>query len=184
MINDPRTWPTVWGLTVGVGVGSMGGGGQREKNWDSCNRTTISNDLIKKKINWGLATTRNFLFFLFSLLLFSSMVDRCLPCCKNGNYWKTLESYHERIFLNRNCLPWFCKIQVQALIDLFGSWIYSWATHCGREQETVWLRFSSVDRKVDLSLDKMIEGILYLWKKETTASTKMTQLASPDFLRQ
>ena len=27
--------------------GGMGGGGQRGKNWDNCNRITIKNDLIK-----------------------------------------------------------------------------------------------------------------------------------------
>ena len=29
-MNDPWTWTTVWGLTVGVG-GGLGGRGQREK---------------------------------------------------------------------------------------------------------------------------------------------------------
>ena len=27
-LNDPRTWTTVWGLTVGAG-GGLGGGGER-----------------------------------------------------------------------------------------------------------------------------------------------------------
>ena len=43
-MNDPWTWTTVWGLTVGVGAG-LGGGGQRGKNWDNCNRITIRNFL-------------------------------------------------------------------------------------------------------------------------------------------
>ena len=37
-MNDPWTWTTGWGLTVGVGGGL--GGDQRDKNWDNCNRTT------------------------------------------------------------------------------------------------------------------------------------------------
>ena len=36
-MNDPWTWMTSWGLTVGIGDG-MGGLGQRGKNWDTCNR--------------------------------------------------------------------------------------------------------------------------------------------------
>ena len=39
-MNDPWIWTTGWGLTVGVG-GGLGGGGQRGKNGDSCNRITI-----------------------------------------------------------------------------------------------------------------------------------------------
>ena len=39
-MNDPWTWTTVWELTVGEG-GGMGGGGQRDKNWDNWNRITI-----------------------------------------------------------------------------------------------------------------------------------------------
>ena len=39
-MNDPRTWTTVWGLTVAVGIG-MGRGGQRGKTWDNYNRITI-----------------------------------------------------------------------------------------------------------------------------------------------
>ena len=39
-MNDPRTWTTVWELTVGAGDG-MGGGEQRRKNWDNGNRITI-----------------------------------------------------------------------------------------------------------------------------------------------
>ena len=39
-MNDPWTWTTGWGLTVGEGIG-LGGGGQWGKNWDNCNRTTI-----------------------------------------------------------------------------------------------------------------------------------------------
>ena len=45
-MNDPRTWTTVWELTVGVG-GGMCRGGQRGKNWDNCNRITIKKDLRK-----------------------------------------------------------------------------------------------------------------------------------------
>ena len=36
-MNDPWTWTTTWGWTVGAGVG-WDGGGQRGKNWDNCNR--------------------------------------------------------------------------------------------------------------------------------------------------
>ena len=36
-MNDPWTWTTEKGLTVGAG-GGLGRGGQREKNWDSFNR--------------------------------------------------------------------------------------------------------------------------------------------------
>ena len=39
-LNDPRTWITVWGLTVGAGRG-LGGGGPCGKNWNQCNRITI-----------------------------------------------------------------------------------------------------------------------------------------------
>ena len=39
-MNDPQTWTTGWGLTLGIG-GGMGRGGQRGKNWDDCNSTTI-----------------------------------------------------------------------------------------------------------------------------------------------
>ena len=39
---------TVWGLTVGPG-GGKGGGGQRGKNWDNCNRITIKNYIKKFK---------------------------------------------------------------------------------------------------------------------------------------
>ena len=38
-MNDPWTRTTVWGLTMGAGVG-LGGGGQRGKNYKNCNRTT------------------------------------------------------------------------------------------------------------------------------------------------
>ena len=47
-MNDPRPWTTRWGLTMGAGRG-VGWGGQREKNWDNCNRITIKSDLKKKK---------------------------------------------------------------------------------------------------------------------------------------
>ena len=40
-MNDPRTWTAVWELTMVTGVGVMGGGGQREKIRDNCNRITI-----------------------------------------------------------------------------------------------------------------------------------------------
>ena len=40
IMNDPWTWTMVRGLTVGVGSG-LGGGEQRGKNWDNCNRLTI-----------------------------------------------------------------------------------------------------------------------------------------------
>ena len=36
-MNDPWTWTMVWELTVGAGDG-LGGGGQRGKIWDNCNR--------------------------------------------------------------------------------------------------------------------------------------------------
>ena len=39
-MNDPRTWTMVWGLTVGA-EGEMGGGRQRGKSWDNCNRITV-----------------------------------------------------------------------------------------------------------------------------------------------
>ena len=45
-MNDPRTWTTVWELTLGV-RGGIGGGGQKGKYWDNCNRITIKNDLKK-----------------------------------------------------------------------------------------------------------------------------------------
>ena len=38
-MNDPRTWTTVWELTVGVGDG-VGGGQQKDENQDNCNRIT------------------------------------------------------------------------------------------------------------------------------------------------
>ena len=46
-MNDPQTWTTVWEWTVGA-RGGMGRGGQRQKNWDNCNKITTKNDLIKK----------------------------------------------------------------------------------------------------------------------------------------
>ena len=46
-MNDPRTWRTVWELTVGVGSG-MGRGEQRGKNCDNYNRIPMKNDLIRK----------------------------------------------------------------------------------------------------------------------------------------
>ena len=39
----------MWELTVGMG-GGMGGGGQRRKNWDNCNRITILKSLKKEKL--------------------------------------------------------------------------------------------------------------------------------------
>ena len=41
-MNDPQSWTTVWELIV-VGVGGMGRGGQRGKNWNNCDRVTIKN---------------------------------------------------------------------------------------------------------------------------------------------
>ena len=37
------------GLTVGVG-GRLGGGKQRGKNWDNCNRTTMKKRVTKEKL--------------------------------------------------------------------------------------------------------------------------------------
>ena len=38
-MNDPQTWTTVWGWTMGVeAVGGLDRGGQRGKNWVNCNR--------------------------------------------------------------------------------------------------------------------------------------------------
>ena len=37
-MNDPWTWTTVWGQTMGE-EGGLGGGCQWGKNWDNCNRT-------------------------------------------------------------------------------------------------------------------------------------------------
>ena len=42
-MNDPWTWTTLWGLTVGV-EGGLGRGGQRGQHWDNCNRVTIKNN--------------------------------------------------------------------------------------------------------------------------------------------
>ena len=39
-MNDPWTWTTVWGLTVGAGSG-MGGRGQRGKNWDNYHKMIV-----------------------------------------------------------------------------------------------------------------------------------------------
>ena len=39
-MNDPWTWTMAWELIVGV-WGGMGGGWQRGKNWDDCNRIRI-----------------------------------------------------------------------------------------------------------------------------------------------
>ena len=39
-MNDPWTWTTPRGLTLGDG---MGRGGQRRENWDNYNRITIKN---------------------------------------------------------------------------------------------------------------------------------------------
>ena len=47
-MNDPWKWTAVWGLTVGEG-GGLGGGKQREKNWDSCNRINKNNKKCLKK---------------------------------------------------------------------------------------------------------------------------------------
>ena len=40
-MNDPWTWTTVCGWTVGVGSG-LGKGGQRGGNWDNCNIISIN----------------------------------------------------------------------------------------------------------------------------------------------
>ena len=45
-MHDPRTWTVVWGLTVGI-RGELGGGKQREKNWDNCN--SINNKIFKRE---------------------------------------------------------------------------------------------------------------------------------------
>ena len=50
-MNDPWTWTTMWGQTMGV-EDRMGGRGQRGKNWDNCNRTTIKY-LKKLKLRRG-----------------------------------------------------------------------------------------------------------------------------------
>ena len=47
-MNDPWTWATGWGLTVGAG-GETGRGEQRREKWDNCNRTKIKY-LIKKEL--------------------------------------------------------------------------------------------------------------------------------------
>ena len=47
-MNDPQTWTTAWGLTVGAGGGAgMGEGGQSGKKWHNSNPVTIKNDFIK-----------------------------------------------------------------------------------------------------------------------------------------
>ena len=43
-MNGPRTWTTVWGLTVGVG-GGLGRREQRGGNCDNSNRITIKKNL-------------------------------------------------------------------------------------------------------------------------------------------
>ena len=43
-MNDPWTWTTVWGWTVGAEDG-LGGGRQREINWDNCNRIKKNKNL-------------------------------------------------------------------------------------------------------------------------------------------
>ena len=63
-MNDPWTWTTVWELTVGMG-GGMGGGGQRRKNWDNCNRITIKMIL---KINNKILITKKNVFKSFKYL--------------------------------------------------------------------------------------------------------------------
>ena len=47
-MNDPQTRTTGWGLTVGAG-GGLGGGGQRGKNWDTCNGINMNFKKEKKK---------------------------------------------------------------------------------------------------------------------------------------
>ena len=44
-MNDPGTWTTVWGLSVGAG-GGLGRGGQRGKNWDNCSRINNNNKIM------------------------------------------------------------------------------------------------------------------------------------------
>ena len=46
-MNDPWTWTTGREMTVGV-RGWLGGGEQRGKNWDNCNRITIKYLILKK----------------------------------------------------------------------------------------------------------------------------------------
>ena len=55
--NDPWTWPTVWGLTVGA-EGGLGGGRQREKNWDNCNSVNKSKKK-KKRMKKSLISRSN-----------------------------------------------------------------------------------------------------------------------------
>ena len=52
-MNDSWIWTMVQELTGGA-EGVLGEGGQREKNWDNCNRTTIKNMLKKKKMRENL----------------------------------------------------------------------------------------------------------------------------------
>ena len=53
-MNDPQTWTTVWELTAEV-WGGMGGGGQRGKNRNNCNKITIK--IIFKKIKINIRTS-------------------------------------------------------------------------------------------------------------------------------
>ena len=53
--KDLQIWTIGWGLAVGVG-GRLGGGGQRGKNWDNCNRTIKY--LIKRKNKQQKATRK------------------------------------------------------------------------------------------------------------------------------
>ena len=46
-MNDSWTWTTERGVTVGE-RGGLGGGGQKGKNWDNCNR--INNKKLKKDL--------------------------------------------------------------------------------------------------------------------------------------
>ena len=60
-MNDPRTWIAVWELTVRA-EGGMVGGGQRGKNWDNCNKTTIK---TLNKIRFSYLSH----YYLYSLVI-------------------------------------------------------------------------------------------------------------------
>ena len=47
-MNDPWTWTTERGLTVGE-KGGLGGEGQKGKNWDNCDRINNKKIKVEKK---------------------------------------------------------------------------------------------------------------------------------------
>ena len=67
-----KPWTTGWGWTVGARkVGGLGGGQQRGKEWDNCNRTTIKYIFLKTLQSLVLFCNYSVSIYSIMCLLFS-----------------------------------------------------------------------------------------------------------------